>query len=169
MSADLQAKDGNAVALRPHERFVKNLQERAAENNRSMEVTAKQVNKILSAETEADIWDADEGGTVSGQDFTDVEIEIRGYEIAPSDDQYESLFDVYVNIDAVTLQEAKGYGIGEAVIINTGAPLVITKLEMFRARDMFPVQAVIKGTVAKKGTVLKLRPVPKRSTPATTA
>jgi hypothetical protein len=161
MAQDVQPVEGKAIEIRPYERFVKNLQTRAAESdrNRSFDVAASQMDKILTAETEEEFWDADEGGTVSGKDFTDIAIQINGYEIARSDDKYESDLGVYVNINATLLQNAKGYKTGEQVIINTGASLVVTKLEAARARDMFPIKCFIKGTEAKNGTVLKLRPV----------
>lgn len=173
MPADVQPKTGNAVELKPHERFVRSLQARAAENanngSRNREILAGQVNKILAADTDEEFWNADEGGTIAGQDLQDVPMEILGYEITPSSDEYTSDFGVYVNIDATLLASEKGYSAGEKVIVNTGAPLIITKLEAARARDMFPLRCVIKGTKAKNGTVLKLRPLPNIAVSATTA
>src|SRR5581483_11392521 len=134
-SGEVQTKEGNALEIRPYERFVKSLQERAAENgnSRSFEVGANQMDKILKAETEDEIWDADEGGVVAAKDFKDIEIEIRDYTLAPSSDQFESDLGVYVNIDAVVLQETRGFSPGEVVIINTGAKLIVTKLEQLKS------------------------------------
>lgn len=168
MATDVQTqpKEGKVAEIRPHERFVANLKARAVEaqgedgKTRSFEIAASQMDKILSAETEEDIWDADEGGTVAGKDFTDVALEILDYQLTESDDKYDSPLGVYVNIKATLLQKTKGYDVGEVVVINTGATLVITKLEAFRSKGMIPgLKCMIRGTEAKNGTVLKLRPL----------
>jgi hypothetical protein len=172
-TTDVAAKEGTVIEPKPHDRFVANLKARAVAaqgddgKKRSFEIAASQMDKILTAETEEDIWDADEGGTVSGKDFTDIAIEINGYELTESDDKYDSPLGVYVNINATTLQKAKGYDVGEIVIINTGATLIITKLEAFRSKGLIPgLRCIIKGTEAKNGTVLKLRPLASVATPA---
>jgi hypothetical protein len=162
-NADVQPKTGTTIAPRPHERFVANLQARAQENggkNRAFEVAASQMDKILSAETEEDIFNADEGGTISGQDFVNEPFEVRSYEISQSDSKYDSDLGVYVNIQAVALTDSKYATAGEQIVINTGATLVITKLEALRARNLLPVKVVIRATPARNGDVLKLRQAP---------
>jgi len=150
--------DAGTVA-RPHDQFGEYLLRRAEEDGatRGYEVAASQMDKMLAAETEQEIWDADEGGTVNGQDMIDVELEIRGFKVATSDDQYDAALGVYILIDATRLDN------GEQVIVNTGAPLIITKLRMFEVREMLPVTGVIRGTKARNGTVLKLRQLPSRA------
>lgn len=155
------ALQGNAVALRPHEKFTQSLQRRAEREGALLgaEVSESQRDKILTAQTEAEIWDADEGGTFSGQDMIDVELEFQSIKIAPSSDEYDASLGVYANITAMRLDN------GEIVIVNTGADKIITKLIMFESKGMLPVEGVIKGIKTPKGTMLKLRPLPRRATP----
>lgn len=155
---------GTAVA-KPHDQFAEYLARRAENDGatRGYEVASNQMDKLLTAETEQEIWDADEGGTVNGQDMIDVELNIRGFKVAVSSDEYEATLGVYILIDAVRLDN------GEEVIVNTGAPLIITKLRMFEAREMLPVNGVIRGTKARNGTVLKLRPLSARAVTTETA
>lgn len=162
MSTDMQpASTGNALELRPHERYMRNLQARMQEEagNRSFDVAANQMDKILTAETESEIWEADEGGTVSGKDFTDVPIQINSYTKAPSRDEFDAPLGCFVSISATLLTESKGYSAGEEVIISTGAPLIITKLDALAAGGYIPCKCMIVGTKANKGEVLKLRPL----------
>lgn len=173
MSTDMQPTTGNAISPSPYARFKANLAARAAEletdevarRARSEEIISSQANRILNASSVDDIWNADKGGTVSGKDMVGVEIEIRGYVLAPSDDEYEGS-DVYVNIDAVLMQDHEARHPGEEIVVNCGAPLVVTKLEMFRSVDAFPIEAVLRS-YGKRG-VLKLEPAPRRATRSTT-
>jgi hypothetical protein len=153
------ADAGTAIAPRAHEQFVEYLARRAEQDGstRSFDVAANQMDKLLTAETEQEIWDADEGGTFSAQDMTDIELRIRGYKVAVSSDEYDSPLGHYILIDAVRLDT------GDEVIVNTGAALIITKLRMLESRDLLPVEAVIRGTKAAKGTVLKLKQIPARA------
>lgn len=152
--------DGEITTLKPHEQFIAYLGRRADSEkvNRAHDVAASQIDRILQAETEEEIWNADEGGVVSGQDMEDVELLIRGFGVAKSDDKFDTDLGHYVLIDAVRLDD------GADVIVNTGSSLIITKLRMFEVRDLFPIEAVIKGQpTSNGGRLLRLRPVPKRA------
>ena len=154
-----EPRTGTVVSPRPHDQF-KDYLARVAESTtgtRSLEVAQNQMDKILNADSAQDIWNADEGGTVNGQDMVDVELEIRGYQVAKSDEQYDAALGVYALIDATRLDT------GETVVINTGAPLIIAKLRMFEVKGLLPILGVIRGTQAKNGTVLKLKPIPPRA------
>lgn len=170
MSAEVQSvKSGKVVTQTPFDKFRDNLQARAKETardkNRGSEIVKGQAEKILTAQTIDDVWDADEGGTISGKAFVDVPCQILGYELAESSDEYESDLDVYVNMRVVVLETANGYSPGDEVTVNVGGTLIVTKLEQFRAMDAFPLDAVIKAY----GRVLKLRRVGARAIPGTTA
>lgn len=150
--------DGEIVTVRPYEKLTAFLARRAEVDGegRGFEIASKQIDKILTAETDEEIWDADAAGTVNGQDMMDVEMQVRGVKYAPSSDEYDAPLGVYAIIDAIRMDT------GEEAVVSTGAPLVITKLRAFEARGKFPLGCVIKGTKAAKGTVLKLRPLPVR-------
>jgi hypothetical protein len=154
---------GTIITVKPHQRFVESLQRQAEANAlvHGAEVSLSQVDRILTAETKQDIWDADEGGTVSGQDMIDVELEIRDYTVLPSSDEYDTTLGVYVNIQAVRLDT------GEEIIVNTGADKIITKLAAFKAKGFLPIGAVIRGVSTRGGTMLKLRPLPPRAVSGT--
>jgi hypothetical protein len=166
--SDVAAKSGKVISPKPFNRFKASLQERAAETqkdkNRGSEIVQDQANKILTAQTLEEVWEADEGGTVSGKNFTDIPMQILSYDLAPSSDEYESDLDVYVNMRVVVLESGNGYSPGDEVIVNVGGTLIVTKLEMFRNFDAFPQDAVIK----QYGRVLKLRPVGNRAVPSST-
>lgn len=174
-SAEVESTtDSGTVATRPADRFREYLQLRAkATPSRAWDVAANQIDNIITAAEGDDIdavWDADTGGTVAGKDIAGVELDIAGYEVAESDDKYDSPLGVFASIDATVLSkpDAKSpWNIGDRVIINCGAPLVVAKLRALEAHDAFPVQAFIQAIPARNGDVLKLRPVPKRAATAT--
>lgn len=143
----------------PTDRFKEYMQERAVIDGASLayDVAANQVDKIMSATTEAEIWDADNLDQIGGRDLVDVEQNIQYYTVhktARAD--IDNPWGVFVMVHATRLDT------GEDLVWNTGAPLVMSKLRALEAAGMLPADAVIKGFVAGQGTVLKLRPVPKR-------
>lgn len=155
------------VALRPYERFIKYMQDRAEttgnQSDRGFDIAAGQMDKILAAETIEDIWDADEGGMISGQDLVDVEQRVREFVVLRSErEEFDTGLGVYLVVSAVRLAD------GLAIVWNTGASGLIAKLRALEAKNALPVDCVIKGIQTNSGnTVLKLRPVPKRAVPGT--
>ena len=163
-AADVTAKEGTVVAKDVSgnfDRWTANLQARAdATSNEEFDakaILAQQVSRIFDAENEDQLDEADQGGTVAGKDFTDIVIEVRGYRLE-RDSKFTTDLGVFCWIDAVVMQQNKeGFAIGEPVTINTGAGLVIAKLEWYRAHDQLPKKCVLKSTETRKGnTVLKL-------------
>jgi hypothetical protein len=170
--------DGSVQVIEPTEiqgptpftRWKENIEARARQQkkdgSRNSKIMQDQANAILSAETVADVWAADEGGLVNGQSMVNIALEIRGYEIAEAGEQYQGGdVDVYVNMDCVVLEQSDEYSPGDQITVNVGGLLVVTKLEMFRALNAFPVQAVIRPA----GRALKLKPLPPRAVSSSTA
>jgi hypothetical protein len=170
----VQTTDGSVVAIPAHQQWVNSLDTRARmvdNSSRGMEITANQVDKIMAAETEDDIWDADSSGAISGMDLQDVILEVHSYDVAKStkvsDDGGESLVNHYFLIQA-TRYDTKS---PEDIVVNCGAPLVMAKLDAFRAKaadvtDM-KLMCVIKGTSTQGGnTVLRLARAPQLPTRA---
>jgi hypothetical protein len=158
------AKEGKVVAKDAKadlERWTTNLQARADEaSNEEFDGTAilaQQVGRIFNAETEEELDAADQGGTVAGKDFTDIAINVHSYRLE-RDSKFTTDLGVFTWIDATVVQaNKKGFAVGEPVTINTGAGLVIAKLEWYRAHNMLPKTCVLKATETRKGnTVLKL-------------
>lgn len=160
---DVDHVQGNAIAPKPHERFIASLQRRADIEGGQLgaQVSASQMDKILIAETADEVWDADEGGTFSGQDLVDVELRFLSLTIAPSSDEFDASLGVYVNVKCMRLDS------GEEIILNTGADKIITKLVRFESLGVLPVEGVIRAVKTPKGSMLKLRPLPRRATPGT--
>jgi len=115
----------------------------------------------LQAETIEDLWDADEGGTPSAEDFADVEHRIDSFDVLSSkNEEYDTkrLGDSFLLVHGTRLDN------GEEIIYNTSAALLVTKLMGFERLNALPVDVVIRAT-ALEGVkkVLKYRPVPKRA------
>jgi hypothetical protein len=155
-----KATDGTVAEKKPHELFVDYLGRRAeadAAGNDAFDITSKQIDKIFDAETEDDIWDADEGGTIACQDYIGNLVRINSYRVMRStNDEYDAALGVWVLIDCVNLET------GDPVILNTQSPMIIAKLRAFETKNLLPINAKIDGTKTQNGnTVLRLKRAPK--------
>lgn len=144
------------------EKFKRYMLHRAEAEGETMayDVAANQVGAIMAAAESGDIqgiWDADALGMTNAQSLEDVEQHIESYTVHKStDDSMETPWGIFIIVKATRMDT------GEDIIWNTGAPLIISKLRAFEAVGAFPLEAVIRGTKASKGRVLKLAPVPAR-------
>jgi len=134
---------------------------------------AQQLDKILTAQTEQEIMEADMFGTHQGKDLEGLEIEIPEQEIrvAFSSPEYEAPLDVYVQFNATALMEfpTERIKVGDDIIISTGAPLVIGKLFTWRNGGMLPRRVLFTGNDAPQGRVLKFGNIPNRAVSGETA
>lgn len=144
-----------------------------AEQNRedNWEVTARQLDKMLTAETFDEIMESDEGGTYQGRDLVGIEIEVpdQRFDYRPSSEEFDAALGAYIQFTAIALMEYDEQGIqpGETILISTGAPLIIGKLRTLQANGFLP--AHLKIVLGGGKGVLKLAKAPKRSVPSTTA
>jgi hypothetical protein len=173
MSADVEqsAQSGTVEGPRPYERFVASLQRRAQEqtDRGHFELTANQMDKILTAETDEEIWDADEGGLIALKDLVGAELRITEFhEEKSTDPEMDNGLGVFIVGTATLLNDACGTP-GEEIQFNSGVATVITKLESFRSRGTWPLETLVTGVKSKKGEMVRLRPVPRRVTKAETA
>lgn len=121
--------------------------------------------KILSAETEEEMWEADELAQTGGRDLQDVEQEILAYAIKYSTNPtINSAFKdsqgrgMYLLIRSVRIET------GEEFVWNTSAPLLVGKIMWLVNREKLPYQCVIRGRDLGGGqSLLKLKPIPKRA------
>lgn len=158
------AQNGEVIAETPHDQFLRYMHNRAEIDgaNNTFDVQSSMMDKILTAQSEEDIWEADEAGLEAGQSLVDVELEVRSMKVLKSNrPDFDNGMGVYIVVNAVRLDT------GEEIIFNTGAPGLITKLRAFEALGKFPLQCVIKARTAGNGDVLKLRPIPKRASQIT--
>jgi hypothetical protein len=149
---------------RPSERFKDYMQARAELDSDGLayDVAQSQMDKILTAESEQDIWDADQLSMLNAKSLVDVEQAIYSFTVHKSSRQdFETPLGVFVVVHAARMSD------GEELVWNTGANLIITKLRAMEARGFVgegkPLYAVVKATPATNGDVLKLRPVPVRA------
>lgn len=165
------AGTGNVPAIRPYQRFIRDLQRRAEAETagNSENVTARMIDQIMQAAaegTEQDIWDADEAVMFGLQDLEGAELEIKDFVVLKSTDaSMQTMLGVYIIGEATLLADfgERNLTTGETIVFNTGAPGVIAKLRAFEAKQLMPVRTLIKGVKASNGTVLKLRPIPNRA------
>lgn len=135
---------------------------------------------ILLAETEDEMWAADDRGPLGGRDLAEVELEIHGFTVKRSRrnrDDIKTVFvdeaghKMYLMVSATRISqspERPDIAVGDLVEFNTSAPLLVLKLFWLRNHDKIPVECVIRGTDLGEGqTVLKLKPIPKRAQRAT--
>lgn len=167
------AQEGSAITPRIADSFAEWLKE-LAENNegskeRSYEIAAGQLDKILTAESAEDIMSADEGGTHQGKDMIDFEMEVDPIDwptaVMKSSEEFDTPLGVYIQIHGSALMDfpSENITVGEQVTVSTGAPLVIGKLRALSANGHLPMPVKFLGIKAPRGTVLKLGSVPKRA------
>jgi len=165
--AEATAPANGAVAVQRVNKFIDYLAARAEMNtDRGKDIAFLQANKIIEATesgTLEDIWNADEGGVVSGKDFVGIEFMLNSVEFAPSSDQFDAPLGHFVSMSSTVLQETESFEVGEEIVINTGASAVVTKARALEARGALPAACVLKSVPARKGAVLKLRPAPVRA------
>lgn len=145
------------------------------------------LNGILTAETEEDIWDADERGPLNFQHLADCEIAVLGVSVKFSRGQRDDIQTpfvvndgkttkkMYLLVTAVRLSDAgeKAHlrlpAVGEVFQANTSARFVVAKLWAFYTKGYISeetgkqLECVVKEIDLGDGTgVLKLRPMPRR-------
>lgn len=169
------AREGTVSKLAPAAAFKGYMLERAARESQAdgSAVTNSQIDKILTAETDDDIWGADAGGTVQAQDAVGMGVEIHDMRAQESDRFEGSPY--YVSMNAVCLGgpseilNRNSVKVGENFVLQTGAELIVSKVRAFEARGRLPIRAIIVGNRTNSGyEVLKLGKYPEHVTPGTT-
>jgi hypothetical protein len=168
---DQNGTQGTVQQLRPFEKFTDHLRKEAAFNDEGNKdiVTATQVDKILTAESIEDVWDADEGGLYALKDLVGMEFELRSSKTLPSKDPTKAnLFQVWLLLELAALTESRKLGIpiGDVIMVNTGVPQVIAKIKALQGLGVTPIQFMVQGVPSSSGEMVRLRPVPTRAIPA---
>lgn len=154
------ATTGTVAEMKPHEHFVEYLQRRMVadkDGNDAFTIAARQLDKMFTAETAEEIWDADEGGTIAAKDYIGKIVRIRGYRVMEStNEEYDAALGAWILIDCVNLENL------EEVMLNTQSPLIIGKLRAFEAKNLLPIDAQIDSTKTTAGNdVLRLKRAPR--------
>lgn len=169
------AKSQDIDAINPPRAFQRLLQQMsmtaeidAAEQSGSTQNT---VEKIITAESEADMWEADELGNLGGRDLIDVEQRVDSYlvrysnnSVGPDGEEIQSVFTdaegrgMYLLVSSVRLEN------GEEFVWNTSAPSIVSKLIWLYENNRLPCECVIRGKkLSATKTYLSLKPIPKRA------
>lgn len=159
---EVEKKATADVTVRPSEQFAAFLQRRATESEgqRSYDVAAQQLDRMLTAESLDDIMDADEQGTYQARDLVNLRLTIEpGFRVNKSSEKFEAPLGVYIQFNATANSDMPERGIekGQELVISTGAPLLIGKIRSLEAGGYLPLAVRIIGIAAPNGTVLKLR------------
>jgi hypothetical protein len=144
-----------------------------AESNDTVgaEIMAEQIERILSAESEDAVWDADTGGTIQGRDVAGLELRIRDMRIIRSNrSDIVGGHGYYASMNATVLGGPRDIltknmlRVGQDFVFQTGAPLVVAKVRVFESREALPVDALLVGIeTASDNVVLKLDRIPERA------
>jgi len=117
-----------------------------------VEISAGIAEKILSAKSLDDVFEASESSLVGGRDLIDVEQRILGFDIRTSDDpekQNPLTGNTYLVVHAVRLSN------GEPFDWNTSATSLVTMLYKFEQLEAFPIDVVIKQKGQSNALTLK--------------
>lgn len=158
-----------AERVREHMRQLATVQ--AADSTDADEIANRQLVNIMSATTEDEVWDADQGTAVQARDAVGLEVQINAFRVLVGNDPgKQTRSGTYVTMDAVALggpvdlMRKLGLAPGQEFALQTGAELITTKLLKFQQIDAYPVRAVISGTETRSGnTVLRLTRPPVRT------
>lgn len=123
--------------------------------------------KILSAETEEEMWDADELDQTGGRDLADVEQTLMAYTIKYSTNPtISSVFKDSQGRGMYLLIRSARLDNGEVFVWNTSAPLLVGKIMWLANREMLPYSCVIRARDLGGGqALLKLKKIPQRVEP----
>jgi hypothetical protein len=177
-----QAKTGEVMTPRPAEAFrnymLREAQDAATGPNKGMraaDVMDSQVDRIITVAsddnaTDDDIWNADAGGTVQARDVPGLEVRIKDITaVLSSREDIENSKGYYASMNATIIGGPEdvlvrnGLQLGADIVLQTGAELIVSKVQAFKSRDRLPIEAVITAIPTASGNdVLKLRPMPKR-------
>lgn len=147
------------VATRPSAKLVEWLASRAELDGQdlALEVASRQLDAVMTAQTEEEMWAAVEtGGTLGGRELEDVEIQVDQFIVRPSTGQYKAPLGHFIIITGVRLSD------GSPILINTGSPLIIGILRWLEAKELLPAQLVIRGDDTPNGRRLWMERIPSR-------
>lgn len=122
--------------------------------------SAEQTGRIALAETEDEMWDADEGSeTESSKELPDVEMEVHSFTVHHGQtDLNQGKFKFFFVVSASRLDN------GAEFVWTTGVEKICIKLMWLEDHDALPAQCVIRAYKTSLGRErLALRPIAKRA------
>lgn len=122
--------------------------------------------KILTAETEEEMWNADDLAQTGGRDLADVEQILLAYAVkwSTNPDIGSAFIDPDTGRRMYLLVRSARIETGDEFVWNTSAPLLVGKILWLADRDKLPANVVIRARDLGGGQqVLRLKPIPKRA------
>lgn len=138
--------------------FVAYLAQRAEEEgvNLNYEVSARQLDKLLIAESEEALWEIVQRDSIGARDLEDVELQVHDFSVHKGGDQFEAPLGVFIVVNSTRLAN------GEDEMFNTGSPLIIGILRWYEAKGLLPYNFVVRGAPTPRGRRLWLEKIPQR-------
>lgn len=181
--AETDAAEGTIIKQTPFQVMLRAMAMDATADAEDAKFTGDNLNALLTAESEDEIWDADERGPLNFQHLADCEIAIVDIAVKfsrGSNSEIATPFvhdgkKMYLLVTAYRLSDAgekKLYrlpAVGEVFQANTSAQFVTTKLWAFYTKGYInpdngkTLECVVKAVeLGDEQSVLKLRPMPRR-------
>ncbi len=182
-SPETRVKEGVIQAPTPFSRLIRQISLEAeidATDSTGNASTIATVERIMTAVTDEDVWNAGDLANIGGRNLVDVEMQVTDFlvkygnredvETVFRDDNGRQFF-LLVSSNIIGIPESDGqeFGrpplqIGDTIVWNTSAPDIVPKLVSFRDRNRFPLDCVIRALALGGGKhYLRLKPVPKRA------
>ena len=171
--------NGTVTGPSPFQRLRKRMAEMAVLDTSERAVSGEDINAILTAETEEEMWDSDELGVYNAQKISGCDIQILGFEVRFSDGSNEEIKtpfvddrgrQMYLLVQSFRITKATEKKdvvlpeIGQEFTWNTSARNIVGKLFWMLDHGWFdtdatkPVRTHIKGTPLSGGrSVEKLK------------
>jgi hypothetical protein len=171
-SQDVQTPAGNGTVSgpSPFQRLRRRMAEMAVLDTAEKKVSGEDINAILLAETEADMWDADEMSVYNAQKLSGTDLQIISFEVRFSDGSNEDIKtpfvddkgrQMYLLVQAFRITEARGEDktlilpeVGTEFVWNTSARNIVAKLFWMLDHGWFDIDAPNPVRVHMKGTGL---------------
>jgi hypothetical protein len=180
-----ESAEGQITRATPFQSMIRQMGMTAEMEANESKFSGDDLNALLTAETEAEIWDADERGPLNFQHLADCEIQIVDisvkYSRAGQNGDMVSHFvtddgkKMYLLVTGVRISNAgektvlRLPGVGEEFQANTSARYVVAKLWAFYQKGYIDpdngkrLECVVKATDLGDGqAVIKIRPMPRR-------
>lgn len=170
--AETAAKNGTVVSSSPFQRVRRRMAEMAILDSAETQVSGEDINAILEAETEEEMWDADELSVYNAQKLSGCDLQITGFEVRfakGQNDEIKTPFvddkgrQMYLLVQAFRITNATEKrdvvlpAIGMEFVWNTSARNIVAKLFWMLDHGWFdsnakrPVRVHIKGTPLSDG------------------
>ncbi len=165
---------GTVTTLTPFEKFCATMAGRASLESEESNADIGGIEAIIMAETEEEMWNADDRGVLGGRDLAGVVMVVEDIQVKYSNREgLSSPFadpgsgkGLYLLVTATRYDDPKytnkrpDIKQGDKFQWNTSAPRLVTKLLWLEAHDRLHQNVTIEEIQLEVGAVLKLHPAP---------